>query len=137
LAESCGLDAVQLHGAETDQQIAELRLRLGKGTEIWAACAVNGSAAPFRNGADRSLFDTGSGGSGVRFDWTLVANRADLPAAFLAGGIGADNARAAAAVGAYGLDVGSRVESSPGRKDPAQVQALFAALRAPSRGSLC
>ena len=136
-ADASGLDAVQLHGQEGDAQIAELRARLRKGTEIWAACAVNGSPPPFRGGADRSLFDTASGGSGRAFDWGLVEGRDDLPTAFLAGGIGPANARAAAVVGAFGLDVGSGVERAPGTKDPEKLQALFAALRAPSRGCPC
>jgi indole-3-glycerol phosphate synthase/phosphoribosylanthranilate isomerase len=98
---------------------------------------VNGSAPPVRRGADRSLFDSASGGSGEAFDWALVAGREDLPKAFLAGGIGPANARSAAAVGAYGLDVGSRVECAPGLKDPDKVAALFSALRPISRTTSC
>jgi len=67
------------------------------------------------------------------FDWSLVAGREDLPAAFLAGGITPANARASAAVGAFGLDVGSGVERAPGTKDATKVKALFAALRPDSR----
>jgi indole-3-glycerol phosphate synthase/phosphoribosylanthranilate isomerase len=137
LAEACGLDAVQLHGRESDAQIRELRTALPAGTEVWAACAVNGSVPPAREGADRSLFDNASPGSGETFDWSLVAGREDLPAAFLAGGIRPANAKAAAAVGAFGLDVGSGVERAPGSKDPAKVEALFAALRPQARGDLC
>ena len=75
----------------------------------------------------------GSGGTGTPFNWSLVKGRAELPAAFLAGGIGPHNARAAARVGAYGLDVGSSVEARPGVKDEAKVAALFAALRPDAR----
>ena len=136
-AETCVLDAVQLHGRESDAQIAELRSRLPAGTEIWAACAVNGSAPPPRHGADRSLFDNAAGGSGKAFDWSLIEDRKELPSAFLAGGIGPGNARAASRVGAYGLDIGSGVEQTPGRKDPAKVEALFAALRPVARSRPC
>jgi indole-3-glycerol phosphate synthase/phosphoribosylanthranilate isomerase len=140
-ASEASLDAVQLHGQESEEQIVELSGRLQDQVEIWAACPVNGTAAPARNSADRSLFDTArdgrSGGTGEAFDWTLVSGREDLPAAFLAGGIGPDNARAASAVGAYGLDVGSRVECAPGLKDPEKVVALFDALRPRSRSSRC
>ena len=132
-----GLAAVQLHGSECDRQIADLRRLLPDEVEIWAACTVNGSAPPVRRGADRSLFDNGGGGTGEAFDWALLAVREDLPGAFLAGGIGPANARAAASVGAYGLDVGSQVEAMPGVKEPERVGALFAALRAPSRGAPC
>jgi len=135
------LDAVQLHGRESDEQIAELRARLPVQVEIWAACPVNGAAPIRREGADRSLFDTArdgkSGGTGEAFDWSLVADREDLPSAFLAGGIGPANAKAATAVGAYGLDVGSRLECAPGLKDPEVVAALFDALRPDARAASC
>ena len=141
IAGKVGLHAVQLHGSESETHIAELRSGLPKTVEIWAACPVNGAVPPRRQGADRSLFDTArngaSGGTGETFDWSLVEGRADLPSAFLAGGIGPGNARAAAAVGAFGLDVGSRVECAPGLKDPDKIAALFDALRSVSRSRPC
>ncbi|HJS41538.1 MAG TPA: bifunctional indole-3-glycerol-phosphate synthase TrpC/phosphoribosylanthranilate isomerase TrpF [Sphingomicrobium sp.] len=137
VAGDIGLKAVQLHGREPDAQIADLREQLPSDIEIWAACAVNGAAPPARTGADRSLFDSASGGTGEAFDWSLVGDREDLPTAFLAGGIGPDNAKAASAVGAYGLDVCSRVECAPGLKDPDRVTALFDALRPGCRSDLC
>ena len=141
IALAAGFDAVQLHGREDVASIAQLRGALPPAVEIWAACGVNGAAAPARRGADRTLFDTalGSrfGGTGRAFDWALLHGRDDLKNAFLAGGIGPDNARQAAAVGAYGLDVGSGVEAGPGIKDAAKVSALFAALRAPARTAPC
>ena len=141
MAGDTGLDAVQLHGRETDADIALIRARLPAQVEVWATCAVDHSAPPRRKGADRSLFDTArdgrSGGTGEAFDWSLLRGRDDLPSAFLAGGISPANAKAAAAVGAYGLDVGSRVECAPGLKDPLRVEALFAALRPQARNERC
>ena len=135
-ADQLNLDAVQLHGGE---DVAAVRSGLAKAVEIWALCGVDGGASNTRSGADRTLFDTQhngrSGGTGTSFDWSLVQDRADLPSAFLAGGIGPDNATAAARVGAFGLDVGSAIESTPGRKDPARTASLFAALRPASRGA--
>ena len=125
-----GLDGVQLHGSE---DVAAVRAGLPHSTQVWAVCADGGPARP---GADRTLFDTGSGGTGTAFDWGLIAGRDDLPNSFLAGGIGPANARDASRVGTYGLDVGSSVEARPGAKDPAKVQALFAALRLRCRGDL-
>ena len=100
---------------------------------MWAASA---NGAPPRPGADRTLFDSGPGGTGEVFDWTAIEGREELTRAFLAGGIGPANARAAAKVGAYGLDVGSGVEARPGVKDPDKMTALFAALRPPARGDM-
>ena len=129
-AAALDLDVAQLHGSEDPGAV---RAQLPEGTEIWAA-AANG--APARAGADRTLFDSGSGGTGTPFDWSLIEGRADLAASVLAGGIGPANARAASRLGTYGLDVGSLLEASPGHKDSAKVQALFAALRPPCRGDL-
>jgi len=132
------LDAVQLHGSEGATDLADLRRRLPETVEIWAACAVDGSAAPRRENADRSLFDTSrdgaSGGTGAAFDWSLLDGRDDLATGFLAGGIGPANAAAAARTGAFGIDVGSGVEARPGQKDRGKVEALFAALRPAARG---
>ncbi|MEQ7873253.1 bifunctional indole-3-glycerol-phosphate synthase TrpC/phosphoribosylanthranilate isomerase TrpF [Sphingomonas sp. ASV193] len=138
-AEALRLDAVQLHGSESETDIAALRARLPKKTEIWALCGVDVRAGPGRKGADRSLFDTRtggrSGGTGQRFDWSLVEGRDDLSRGFIAGGIGAANAAEASRLGAYGLDVASGVEAAPGIKDRARVEALFAALRPAKRSN--
>jgi indole-3-glycerol phosphate synthase/phosphoribosylanthranilate isomerase len=134
-ADELQLDAVQLHGIEN---AAAVRRALPETTEIWALCGVDKSAASARTGADRSLFDTiscgSSGGTGRAFDWSKLDGRDDLPSAFLGGGIGPQNAKAASKVGAYGLDVGSSVEAAPGIKDAAKIEALFVVLRPPARG---
>jgi indole-3-glycerol phosphate synthase/phosphoribosylanthranilate isomerase len=132
-----GLDVVQLHGTEGEDEIARLREELPE-VELWAASGVGvASVAPARDGADRTLFDTArngqSGGTGEPFDWSLLAGRDDLPRAILAGGIGPANVGQAARVGAHMIDVGSGVEAAPGVKDAAKVEALFAALRPAAR----
>ncbi|MDQ3079920.1 MAG: bifunctional indole-3-glycerol-phosphate synthase TrpC/phosphoribosylanthranilate isomerase TrpF [Pseudomonadota bacterium] len=129
-ARELGLDVVQLHGSE---DVGEVRSHLPDGTEIWA---VSADGAPQRAGADRTLFDSKSGGSGVAFDWSRIGAREDLGTGFLGGGIGPANVVAATRVGAYGLDVGSAVEAAPGEKDPVKVKALFDALRPACRGEL-
>ena len=137
LTRKLGLQAVQLHG---DQDVRELRAELPAESEIWAVSGVGDDVGSSRHGADRTLFDTRSGGrtggTGKVFDWSLVGGHPDLPKAFIAGGIGPANARAAQRVGAFGIDVGSCVEAAPGRKDRARLQALFEALRLPGRGAL-
>jgi len=135
-----GLAAVQLHGEEDALYIRGLRGLLPEGTEIWAAGAVAATVPEPRLGADRTLFDTEvagrSGGTGIAFDWTRLEGRPDLARAVLAGGLNPGNARAAAAVGAYALDVGSGVEAAPARKDPARLAAFFEALRPSARGEI-
>ncbi len=125
VANLLGLDAVQVHG-RFDRS---LKAALGP-VELVATCAVrNGMLEALPDGADRILFDHRDGGSGQAFDWGLVAYSPALPTAFLAGGIGPDNARAATALGAYGLDLSSGVERALGIKDRAKLAALFNALR--------
>ncbi len=125
-ANDLGLAAVQLHGREEPGAVA--RIRAGFGGEVWTA-----SAPGQDRGGDRPVFDNGPGGTGQAFDWSLLRDEPRLGQAFLAGGIGPDNARAAQTTGVYGIDVGSRIELSPGRKDSFAVQDLFAALRLTDR----
>jgi indole-3-glycerol phosphate synthase/phosphoribosylanthranilate isomerase len=125
------LDVVQLHGG--DNELASVRAVLPEQCEIWAACSVGDKVEPVRASADRTRFDTQlngrSGGTGKAFDWKLIAGRPDISSAFLAGGIGPANAKSAQQVGTFGIDIGSAVESVPGRKDREKLSAVFKALR--------
>jgi phosphoribosylanthranilate isomerase len=66
------------------------------------------------------------GGSGKTFDWNLL-KRHPLPLPyFLAGGLGPHNlAQALAASAPFAVDLNSKVEVSPGRKDLAKVRACL------------
>ena len=121
-ANDLGLAAVQLHGQEDAAKVAAIKA--GVDGEVWTACAPGED-----RGGDRPLFDNGPGGTGQAFDWTLLEGAPRLGEAWLAGGIGPDNARAAQATGVFGIDVGSRIELTPGRKDMFAMQDLFDALR--------
>ncbi|WP_338502510.1 bifunctional indole-3-glycerol-phosphate synthase TrpC/phosphoribosylanthranilate isomerase TrpF [Sphingomonas kaistensis] len=124
VADAASLDAVQLHGKES--RVVIDAIRAGFGGEIWTAGFEE-------RGGDRLIFDSPGGGTGTTCDWVAVAAHPAKASAFLAGGIGPDNARAAQATGVYGLDASSRLESAPGIKDHATLQALFDALRLPDR----
>jgi len=134
-AELLDLHAVQLHGDEDENYVRSLRRELPAMCEIWTAVSVGGQA-PARRGGDRLLFDNGKGGSGSGFDWSLIAGDPDLPRSLVAGGIGTLNARAAQALGAYAIDVGSAVDAEPGRKSAGRMAALFEALRPATRERL-
>jgi indole-3-glycerol phosphate synthase/phosphoribosylanthranilate isomerase len=128
------LHAVQLHGHEDVEYVRALRRELPS-CEIWTALSV-GREPLVGRGGDRLLFDNANGGSGRTFDWSAVERHPELPRALVAGGIGAQNARAAAALGAYAIDVGSSVDLRPGRKSPEKIEALFDALRPSGRQRL-
>ena len=72
------------------------------------------------------------GGTGVSFDWSLVADLAkQVPFLMLAGGLSPTNvASAVRSVRPDAVDVSSGVERMPGRKDPARVKAFIEASRA-------
>jgi indole-3-glycerol phosphate synthase/phosphoribosylanthranilate isomerase len=131
LAMLLNLHAVQLHGREDVEYVRSLRRQLHGSCEIWTAASVGRESLGGRSG-DRMLFDNGDGGTGKSFDWRVIGGHPVLARSILAGGIGPANARAAAAVGAYAIDVGSAVDTVPGIKSAAKIGALFEALRPPA-----
>ena len=137
IADLVGLDMLQLHGEEPPEALADLprrvikAVRVGKGFKIEEALRYAGQAAGI-------LVDTRlpgetqlPGGTGVPFDWSLVAGLARrVPFLMLAGGLGPDNvAQAIRAVRPHAVDVSSGVEGLPGRKDPQKIWAFVAAAR--------
>lgn len=124
------LAAVQLHGAEDQIYIDALREALPAAVQIWKALSV-GETLPARNlnHVDKYLLDNGQGGSGERFDWTLLGGKR-LDNVLLAGGLSPDNCVAAARSGCAGLDFNSGVESQPGIKDAGKLASVFQTLRA-------
>jgi len=138
LARHLDLDAVQLHGEETPETVASVRRFLPAGCEIWKAHRVTGDIPRLlETGSDRMLLDSADarrrGGTGRRFDWSLLKGHPDLDRVILAGGIDASHAVDAQRSGAGMLDVGSGVESAPGVKDGRKLASLFAALRGRGR----
>ena len=93
--------------------------------------AVRRRVEQARADADLILLDTRKsgrfGGTGAAFPWALARESAvDLPL-LLAGGIGPGNVRAALEESsAWGVDVSSGVEVSPGVKDDRLMEGLFA-----------
>ncbi|WP_442796953.1 bifunctional indole-3-glycerol-phosphate synthase TrpC/phosphoribosylanthranilate isomerase TrpF [Pantoea vagans] len=129
-AAALSLSAVQLHGNETPEFVAELRAVLPAEIQIWKALRIEG-ALPARDWphVDRYVFDNGDGGTGQRFDWSLLQGQT-LDNVLLAGGLSADNCVEAAQLGCAGLDFNSGVESAPGIKDARKIAAVFQTLRA-------
>lgn len=138
LANELKLNALQLHGSESSEDIAKLKQLLeqnGHQAEIWKAVPVNvdgGELPALPEGADRYLYDSKSGdnfgGTGRHFDWQQ--RLAQRERAMLAGGLSPGNAALAATQGFFGLDFNSGVESAPGIKDRAALQAVFKQLKA-------
>ena len=81
--------------------------------------------------ADEILLDHGAGGTGERFDWTLL--RDCHRRFFLAGGSTPDNVEDAIRVAQpYAVDASSSLETD-GRKDPEKIRRFVAAVRGATR----
>jgi phosphoribosylanthranilate isomerase len=141
VADQAGLTLVQLHGDEGPAFCAEVARRTGAHVIKAVQIADNGDVhALDRFHTDYPLADTrptsgrARGGTGLSFDWGLLAARRSKVPLILSGGISAENAIAAIEqVHPFALDSASGTEAAPGRKDPARVQALIdAAGRAPT-----
>ena len=131
------LQALQLHNTSPERSAA---IKARTGLDIWAAVAIKQrgdltAAVSFVGAADRILYDAKTppgaalpGGMGVRFDWTLLEGfRHPLPWA-LSGGLDPLNVVEAIRVtGADLVDVSSGVETAPGIKDVAKIQAFLTA----------
>ncbi len=114
----CGLDAVQLHGDESEAMVAEIGSSVIKAVPVKRDTPLCWQSFP----SATLLLDTYSprqrGGTGQAFDWTRVQEAALARPIFLAGGLTAENvALAVDMVKPYAVDVSSGIERSPGRKD--------------------
>jgi phosphoribosylanthranilate isomerase len=124
------LDLVQLHGNESDDEIGALGIPAIKTLHV-------GGSLPDTHATPNAawlLFDTfderRSGGTGRRFDWSLLATYERSKPFFLSGGLTPDNVVAAVSmVRPDAIDVASGVEASPGIKDHDQVARLFERVR--------
>ncbi|KER04757.1 bifunctional indole-3-glycerol-phosphate synthase TrpC/phosphoribosylanthranilate isomerase TrpF [Photorhabdus temperata] len=128
-ARTLSLAAVQLHGAEGEVYIEELRKLLPENCQIWKAIDMSKDSFHAKAGnIDRYLLDNGKGGTGKSFDWQLLEKQS-LDNVMLAGGLNEENCQQAAKYGCCGLDFNSGVESAPGIKSSHKLSKVFQRLR--------
>ncbi len=134
LSRAYDIDIIQLHGDETVEYCENLQTALKKENMtkicIWKVFRVSDSfdfdsPGPYETCASAFLFDTGGknyGGNGFPFNWELLYEyKARLPI-ILSGGIGLEEVPRIRELLAKGLpimaiDVNSRFETEPGRKE--------------------
>jgi phosphoribosylanthranilate isomerase len=116
------LDVVQLHG----HRVPSVAHR------TWRALAAESADPAESLVAEAILLDAATphhGGSGRTFDWKLALGF--WQPVILAGGLDATNvAEAVETARPWGVDSCSRLEASPGRKDPAKLRAYVESARA-------
>ncbi|WP_224069342.1 phosphoribosylanthranilate isomerase [Arachidicoccus terrestris] len=139
--EACGLDMVQLHGDEAPllcEKIAE-NIPVIKAFRLLNNDDVLYKILPYREIVDYFLFDTNTksfGGSGKRFDWSILENLSLEKPFFLSGGISEEHLpdlklfqELSVAKSLISLDINSRFETEPGVKDLDRIQAFIRQLK--------
>lgn len=129
-AHRLGVDALQLHGKAYARD--DFRAALDIFPQLWRATSLELSP-DLRVGAwgeQRLLLDAPRAGSGQRWDLSALSAARPQGKWLLAGGLSPDNvAEAIAQADPWGVDVSSGVESAPGVKDHARIEAFLAAAR--------
>ena len=121
------LDVIQLHGEESVQYCKELR-KYNQEVELIKAIPIQDKRSlkqvePYLDIANYLLFDTAClsrGGSGVKFDWTILDEYKGTLPFFLSGGLGVEDVMCLKKWKhpfLYGVDINSRFEIKPGVKD--------------------
>ncbi len=138
------LDMVQLSGDEDREYLKSLYSRSGDIKIIKAIRIKNGSRScqaelneqiqRIKEYADFILLDSYSknvyGGTGISFDWNMARNCGQTVPIILSGGLDAENIEdAVKTVKPFGVDVSSKLEIYPGKKDISRVSEFVKILR--------
>ncbi|MDP4239151.1 MAG: phosphoribosylanthranilate isomerase [Bacteroidota bacterium] len=131
------LQGVQLHGTEPDDLCYTLR---AAGLIVIKAFAISGTTDfkatdDYEGTCDFFLFDTKTpahGGSGVKFDWSVLSAYVGGTRFILSGGISVDDLESIKQINhpkLAGVDLNSKFEVWPGEKDVALLEAFISGLK--------
>lgn len=125
----CGIiDIAQLHGGEDEDYISELRALTDKPIiKAFRMDTAQDAADAQNSSADFVLLDSGNGGTGTAFDWSLL-REINRPY-FLAGGLHPGSVKhAVETLRPYAVDVSSGIETD-GLKDISKMKEFVHSIR--------
>ncbi|MBU5616615.1 phosphoribosylanthranilate isomerase [Psychrobacter sp. TAE2020] len=141
LAKKVAFDIIQFHGDESPEQCQQLAGLVNKrwikalriDTQRHTLASVSARIEQFAAaGASSILLDAYHqhkyGGTGARFDWSLIPTDSVLPI-ILAGGLDDQNVAATLDLPIYGVDVSGGIESAKGIKDNAKMRSFMKAIK--------
>jgi len=131
IADTCKLDAAQLHGEESPEFCKKIHRKVIKVVRVKDKSSFK-QLSSYKVSA--FLLDTYSenqhGGTGQIFDWGLVREGKKYGPVVLAGGLDPSNVtHAIQKAKPYGVDVCSGIEKTPGIKSPVKLKAFIKAVR--------
>jgi phosphoribosylanthranilate isomerase len=139
--DECGLYLVQLHGDESPRYCEKIShyITVVKAFRVQPDDNIAWKIKDYDDVADMYLFDTEGtnfGGTGKKFDWQLLKDVKINKPFFLSGGIAPDDVeniktfmQLPAAEDLFALDINSRFEISPGKKDIGKVSAFIGTMK--------
>jgi len=139
--DDCGLHLVQLHGDETPKYCEKVADYVGviKAFRLREDDQVLWKIKDYQEIADMFLFDTdgmGYGGTGKKFNWSMLKGLNINKPFFLSGGIGpgdteelAEFVKDPVAKDLFSIDVNSKFETIPGLKDMQAVEKFVKAIK--------
>jgi len=133
VAEAAGFALVQLHGDEPPAVCAAIERPVIKAFRVppeTTTDALYAAIEPYADVVTYFLLDTHHptlwGGTGTPFDWQQARDLAAAFPLFLAGGLSTDNIEEAVRrVRPLGVDLSSRLETYPGKKDLDKLASFF------------
>lgn len=134
IAQSTGIDTVQLHGSESPDLCSSISTLLPV-IKAFSIQSVNDLSQLKNFNVQGLLLDTWSGqmlgGSGKTFDWNIARKATEMyENIILAGGLGPSNLEDALnLVQPYAVDINSGIEIMPGVKNPHKIRDVVKIIR--------
>lgn len=135
-----GLDVIQLHGQESEEFCQEIQLQNPQ-IKIWKTFHIeenfNAETIKTYNSIDKILLEPkgkNPGGNGFKFDWQILETIETTLGIILSGGISEDDFQAITDLKQKKnpisiIDINSRFEISPGKKDIPKIQKFIQNLK--------